>query len=174
MNNVEARTGAAKLIHLSEEEVDCFQEKRRAADTDANYVYFVDRRFGAEDFALLWDRLGLKSDNDWKAKQLQRREKEKPIQLAFVLSPPTLCAPKHTLALFNPLSTMKSKFGRAAYFADGTPIGVYPLDIILFDRLVSVLKDVYVDCEKAPGQTFPRDPGILGGFTLLSPENVFA
>lgn len=141
--------------------------KKKLLTTNASYVYFVSARYGEEDFVKLWDRLGLGSDSQWQEKQAKRREAGYPAQLAFVLSPPTLCAPTHTIALFNPRSPTKPKFGRTAHYGLGNPIGVYALDMTLVERLVALLKDVYIDCEKNPGVTFPKDPSICGGFTLL-------
>jgi len=141
--------------------------KEKLLTTNASYVYFVSARYGEEDFAKLWDRLGIKADSRWREKQAERRKEGKPAQLAFVLSPPTLCAPTHTIALFNPRSPTKPKFGRTVHHGFGGPVGVYALDMMLVNRLVSFLNDIYIDCEKNPGVTFPTDPSIYGSFRLL-------
>jgi transcriptional regulator with XRE-family HTH domain len=143
--------------------------KSNILNTDAAYVYFVDARSGRQDFITLWDRLDLASDARWKEKREGRTKDGKPEQLAFVLSPPTLCASTHTIALFNPRSATRPRFGRTAYYGGGTPIGVYALDLVLVDQLVSLLKEVYIDCEKNPGQSFPKDPSVGGAFTMLNP-----
>jgi hypothetical protein len=142
--------------------------KSKLLNTDANYVYFVDVRTGEHDFRTLWNRLDLESDTNWQ-KKIRSRATVKSEQLTFVLSPPTLCASTHTISLFNPRSATKPRFGRSAYYGGGTPIGVYPLDFVIYEQLVSLLKDVYVDCERNPGQSFPKDTAIWGSFRLLNP-----
>jgi hypothetical protein len=143
--------------------------KNKLLKTNAAYSYFVDARFGQHDFVTLWDRLNLVSDARWKEKRKSRAAEGKPEQLTFVLSPPTLCAATHAIALFNPRSVTRPRFGRAAYYGGGMPIGVYALDLVLFDQLVSLLNEVYVDCEKNPGQAFPKDLSVGGVFRLLTP-----
>ncbi len=142
--------------------------KSKLLDTDANYVYFVDARTGEYDFKTLWNRLSLASDPRWMEKRMQRLALNRPEQLTFVLSPPTLCASNHTVALFNPRSDTKPRFGRTAYYGGGVPIGVYPLDLVLYEQLVSLLREVYVDCENNPEQTFPKD-AIWSSFKLIAP-----
>lgn len=56
---------------------------------------------------------------------------------------------------------------RAAYYGAGSPIGVYPLDFVLCEQLVSLLKEVYFDCEKNPGEWFPKNAAMSGSFKLL-------
>jgi transcriptional regulator with XRE-family HTH domain len=141
--------------------------KNKLLNTDANYVYFVDERFGKHDFETLWNRLGLESDDRWKKKKAKRVAAGDPEQLTFVLSPPTLCAATHTLALFNPRSATRPRFGRAVYYGGGAPIGVYALDLVLYEQLASLLKEVYIDCEKNPEQPFPMAPRVGGTFTML-------
>lgn len=141
--------------------------KEKLLNTDANYVYFVDARSGRYDFATLWHRLELDKNVRWQEKRKHRFAEGKPDQLACVLSPPTLCAPTHTIALFNPRSTTKPRFGRAAYYGGGTPIGVYALDFVLYEQLVSLLKEIYVDCAKNPEESFPKDATNWGTFTML-------
>jgi hypothetical protein len=161
----EAWTVTERPMALNEPALTMLKEK--LLTTNASYVYFVSARYGEEDFAKLWDRLGIKADARWQKKQAERRKEGKPAQLAFVLSPPTLCVPTHTIALFNPRSPTKPKFGRTVHYGLGGPIGVYALDMMLVNRLVSFLNDIYIDCEKNPGVTFPRDLSIYGGFKLL-------
>jgi transcriptional regulator with XRE-family HTH domain len=146
--------------------------KSKLLNTDASYVYFVDSRTGAHDFRTLWHRLDLVSDHDWIQKTKDRAASGKSEQLKVVLSPPTLCASTHTISLFNPRSETKARFGRAAYYGGGMPIGVYPLDRVLYEQLVGVLKEVYVDCERSPGKTFPRDTTMWGGFCLQTYRDV--
>jgi transcriptional regulator with XRE-family HTH domain len=140
--------------------------KSKLLHTDANYVYFVDARTGEDDFKTLWNRLYLEGNPHWLGKKKQRAAAGTREQLTFVLSPPTLCASIHTVSLFNPRSTTKPRFGRAAYYGGGTPIGVYPLDFVLYEQLVSLLKEVYVDCEKNPERMFPKDPTVWGSFKI--------
>jgi transcriptional regulator with XRE-family HTH domain len=140
--------------------------KSKLLNTDANYVYFVDTRTGEDDFKTLWNRLDIETNPHWMEKRKKRAAAGEREQLTFVLSPPTLCASIHTISLFNPRSTTKPRFGRAAYYGGGTPIGVYPLDFVLYEQLVSLLKEVYVDCEKNPKRAFPQDPTIWGSFKL--------
>lgn len=141
--------------------------RSKLLNTEATYVYFVDARTGEHDFRTLWDRLDLESETSWLEKCKTRTAAGKPEQLRVVLSPPTLCASTHTISLFNPRSTTKARFGRAAYYGGGTAIGVYPLDRVLYEQLVSALRDVYTDCEKNPGTVFPRDARTWGSFRLL-------
>jgi len=156
---------AARPLALNEPVLNML--KRKLLETNATYTYFVDARFGENDFATLWSRLDLASDPIWKEKRRNKKKGREP--LAFVLSPPALCASTHSLALFNPRSETRSRFGRAVYYSDGRPIGVYPLDLVLFDQLVSLLTEAYVDCEKHPEQPFPKDPSLGGTFRLLKP-----
>jgi transcriptional regulator with XRE-family HTH domain len=144
--------------------------KNKLLNTNAAFAYFVDARTGGHDFVTLWDRLDLESDPTWNEKRKRRTKEGKPEQFTCVLSPPTLCASTHTIALFNPRSVTRPRFGRAAYYGGSAPLGVYALDLVLVDQLVGLLKDVYIDCEKNPGQAFPKDPSIGGAFTLLQPK----
>ncbi len=143
--------------------------KSKLLNTDARYVYFVDARFGKRDFDTLWDRLNLESDIQWKRKKGAAARGRN--QLTFVLSPPPLCASTHSLALFNPRSDDKPRFGRSVYYGGGTPVGVYTLDVVLYEQLVSTLKEVYLDCEKHPGTPFPKDQNLWGTFRLLTPPS---
>jgi transcriptional regulator with XRE-family HTH domain len=145
--------------------------KSKLLNTNGRYVYFVDARFGASDFDTLWHRLALESDVQWKTKKKKRSATGEPEQLTFVLSPPPLCASTHTLALFNPRSESKPRFGRSVYYGGGMPVGVYTLDIVLYEQLVAVLKEVYLDCEKNPGAAFPKDQKMWGTFRLLAPPS---
>jgi transcriptional regulator with XRE-family HTH domain len=144
--------------------------KRKLLNTKTKYVYFVDRRFGEEDFRALWFRLNLEADPGWVAKDAARKLSGAAHQLAFVLSPPTLCAPTHTLAIFNPMSEAKRTFGRTAIYQGDDPIGVYAMDRNLIREVISLLMVVYPDLRNNPGQSFPKDPKTYGSFTLVSAD----
>lgn len=146
----------------------------RLLNSDARYVYFVDRLLGEEDFKTLWLRLNLSAYPGWVEKNNARRAKTPPPlpQLVFVLSPPTLCGITHTLAIFNPRSKIKPKFGRTAFYLGDSYAGVYAMDRGWIKQTASLLMDIYFDCERHPGEPVPQDPKLNGSFTLISAETL--
>jgi len=148
--------------------------RKKLLNTGTRYTYFVDRRSGEEDLKTLLFRLNLEAHPEWQAKDAARKDKGHPAQLAFVLSPPALGTPTHTLAIFNPLSGSKPKFGRTAFYQGDEPLGVYAMDPTLVKEVISLLLEVYPDCKSNPGQWFPKDLKSHGTFSLISADKLTA
>ena len=129
---------------------------------------------GEEDFKTLWFRLRLSADPEWVEKEGCGAQGEEPIaSIGFrAKSTDIVCGITHTLAIFNPRSKTKPKFGRTAFYLGDSYVGVYAMDRGWINQTVSLLMDIYSDCESRPGEPVPKDPKLYGSFTLISADTV--
>jgi transcriptional regulator with XRE-family HTH domain len=134
------------------------------------YVWFLDKKTGADDAAILHERLN--SDQQLRKKGIVWSQL---IEIEFVLCPSSLCIASPRLAIYNPREEGNTQmFGRAFYVSGGRPVGLYALDDEFVKHLASFLREMYDGCKNIadlPDPWYPQEPELAkksGTFRFMS------